>query len=79
MCLQVNAATTFSGGFLLASNSSTTATGAVLGFQRTNAGAAVSNGFNLGSINFSGFDGAVQGLSAQIRAVFTVSVGCTHS
>ena len=76
--LVVNANTTFAGSaifnqaFQLYSNSSTAGSGAVLGFQRQNNGSAVGSGFTLGSILFSGYDGAVQGSTAQIRSVFTV-------
>jgi len=70
--LLIYATTTFSAGFQMFSNSSTLASGAVLGFQRQNGAGAVSSGFVLGSILFSGYDGSVEGPTAQIRSVFTV-------
>ena len=72
--LLIYATTTFSAGFQMFSNSSTAASGAVLGFQRQNGAAAVTSGFVLGSILFSGYDGSVEGTTAQIRSVFTVSL-----
>jgi len=60
----------------LFSNSSTAASGAVLGFQRQNGAGAVTNGFVLGSILFSGYDGSVEGPTAQIRSVLTVRPSC---
>ncbi len=70
--LLIYATTTFSAGFQMFSNSSTLASGAVLGFQRQNGAGAVTSGFVLGSILFSGYDGSVEGSTAQIRSVFTV-------
>ena len=70
--LLILATTTLVGSFGLYSNSSTAASGAVLGFQRQNGAAAVTSGFVLGSILFSGYDGSVEGSTAQIRSVFTV-------
>ena len=76
--LMVNANATFAGSatfsqaFQLYSNSSSPSSGVVLGFQRQNSAAAVGSGFTLGSILFSGYDGVVQGPTAQIRSVFTV-------
>ena len=63
---------TFSQALQLYSNSSTAGEGMVLGFQRASNGGAVSSGFTLGSILFSGYDGSVQGPTAQIRSVLTV-------
>ena len=68
-----NGAATFSQSVQLFSNSSTASSGAVLGFQRTIVAAAISTGFTLGGVLFSGYDGSVQGPIAQIRSVFTVS------
>ena len=76
--LMVNANATFAGSatfsqaFQLYSNSSSPSSSSVLGFQRQNSAAAVGSGFTLGSILFSGYDGVVQGPTAQIRSVFTV-------
>ena len=76
--LTVNANATFAGSatfsqaFQLYSNSSSPGSGVVLGFQRQNNGGALASGFTLGSILFSGFDGAAQGPTAQIRSVFMV-------
>jgi len=64
--------TTLAGSFGLYSNNVTAAGGAVLGFQRQNGAGAVTSGFVLGSILFSGYDGSVQGSTAQIRSVLTV-------
>ncbi len=72
--LLVYANTTFKNQVQLYSNISIPASGLVLGFQRQNAGSAVSSGFTLGSILFSGYDGSVQGPTAQIRSQFTVSL-----
>ena len=71
--LTINANTTFSSSFQMYSNSPTPGSGAVLGFGRQNNGTAVRSGFTLGSILFSGYDGASQGPTAQIRSVNTVS------
>ncbi len=65
-------ATTIFSAIQIFSNSSTLASGAVLGFQRQNGAGAVTSGFVLGSILFSGYDGSVEGSTAQIRSVFTV-------
>ncbi|KAL3159988.1 hypothetical protein ABBQ38_010376 [Trebouxia sp. C0009 RCD-2024] len=79
--LMVNANATFAGSatfnqaFQLYSNSSSPGSGVVLGFLRQNSGAAVAAGFTLGSILFSGYDGAMQGPTAQIRSVFTDATG----
>ena len=76
--LMVRANTTFAGSatfsqaFQLYSNSGSPGSGVVLGFQRQNSGGVVGSGFTLGSILFSGYDGVVQGPTAQIRSVFTV-------
>jgi len=75
--LLIYATTKFSAGFQMISNSSTAASGAVLGFQRQNGASAVTSGFVLGSILFSGYDGSVEGSTAQIRSVFTVYLLCT--
>jgi len=69
-------AATFSQALQLYSNSSSAANGVVLGFQRQNGGSAVSSGFTLGSILFTAYDGSVQGPTAQIRSVMTVSLPC---
>ena len=74
--LTVYATTTFNTGFQMYSNSATAGSGTVLGFQRQNNGGAVTNGFTLGSILFSAYDGAVQGPAAQIRSQFTVRPFC---
>ena len=74
----VNASATFLGpatfnqALQLYSNSATAANGVVLGFQRANNRGAVTSGFTLGSILFSGYDGSVQGPTAQIRSTLTV-------
>ncbi len=72
--LIINANTTFTSSFLMYSNSPTPGSGAVLGFSRQNNGTAVASGFTLGSILFSGYDGASQGPTAQIRSVNIVSL-----
>ena len=75
----VNAAATFASpvtfnqALQLFSSSSTAGSGVVLGYQRTNNGGAVPSGFTLGSILFSAYDGSVQGPTAQMRSVLTVS------
>ena len=72
--LTVNAAANFTAGqTVLFGNSSTAASSAVLQFQRRAAAAAVTNGAVLGEVQFAGWDGAADGLGAQIRSVFTVS------
>ena len=72
--LTVNAATNFTAGqTVVFSNSSTAASSAVLQFQRRSAAAAVTNGMVLGEVGFTGWDGAADGLGAQIRSVFTVN------
>jgi len=71
--LTIYATTTFNASFQMYSNNATAANGAVLGFQRQNAGSPVTSGFVLGTILFSGYDGSIQGATAQIRSVFTVS------
>ncbi len=72
--LTVNAAANFTAGqTVLFGNSSTAASSAVLHFQRRAAAAAVTNGAVLGEVQFTGWDGAADGLGAQIRSVFTVS------
>ena len=70
---------TFSQALQLYGNSSTAASGVSLSFQRQNAGKAVVTGFTLGSILFSGYDGSVQGPTAQIQSVLTVSMLCSAS
>ncbi len=72
--LTVNAATTFTAGqTVMFSSSSGASSSAVLQFQRRAAAAAVTNGMVLGEVQFTGWDGAADGLGAQIRSVFTVS------
>ena len=71
--LAVYATTMFNTGALMYSNNATASSSSVLGFQRQNNGAAVTSGFVLGSILFSGFDGAVQGPTSQIRSESTAS------
>ena len=71
--LAVYASTTFYTGFRMYSTSATASNGALLGFQRQNNGGAVTSGFVLGSILFSGYDGAVQGPVSQIRSQHAVS------
>lgn len=66
-------ASVFTRSLQMYSNSSTAGSGAVLGFERQSNGGPVSSGFTLGSILFSGYDGVVQGPTAQIRAQSTVS------
>ncbi|KAL3159983.1 hypothetical protein ABBQ38_010371 [Trebouxia sp. C0009 RCD-2024] len=73
--LAIFATTTFNTGFQMYSNSATSSSGPVLGFQRQNNGGAVTSGFVLGSILFSGYDGSVQGPTAQIRSQFTDATG----
>ncbi|KAL3159984.1 hypothetical protein ABBQ38_010372 [Trebouxia sp. C0009 RCD-2024] len=73
--LAIYATTTFNAGFQMYSNSATAGSGPVLGFQRQNNGGAVTSGFVLGSILFSGYDGSVQGPTAQIRSQFTDAIG----
>ncbi|KAL3157972.1 hypothetical protein ABBQ32_012372 [Trebouxia sp. C0010 RCD-2024] len=72
--LAVYATTTFNTGLQMYSSSATASNSAVMGFQRQNNGGAVTSGFTLGSILFSGYDGSVQGPTAQIRSQFTVSI-----
>lgn len=72
--LTVNAVANFTAGqTALFGNSSTAASSAVLQFQRRTAAAAVTNGTVLGEVQFTGWDGAADGLGAQICSVFTVS------
>ena len=63
---------TFNQALQLYSNSATATSSVVLAFQRANNGGAVTNGFTLGSILFTGYDGSVQGPTAQIRSTLTV-------
>lgn len=73
--LTVNAVARFTAGStLLYGSSGILATSAILGFQRRLGTSAVSTGTVLGQVQFTGWDGAVDGLSAQIRSVFTVSL-----
>jgi len=73
--LTVNAAANFTAvQTVLFGNSSTAASSAVLQFQRRAAAAAVTNGTVLGEVQFTGWDGAADGLGSQIRSVFTVSL-----
>lgn len=58
----------------LYSNSSAASSAAALGFQRQNAGGAVSSGTTLGSVLFSGYDGILVAPTAQIRSQHTVSL-----
>ena len=72
--LTVKAVASFTGGStLLYGGSGVTSTPAVLGFQRSLGTAAVSTGTVLGQVQYTGWDGAVYGLGAQIQSVFTVS------
>ena len=72
--LTVNAVARFTAGStLLYGSSGVLATSAILGFQRSLGTSAVSTGTVLGQVQFTGWDGAVDGLGAQIRSVFTVS------
>ncbi len=78
--LTVNAAANFTAGqTVLFGNSSTAASSAVLQFQRRAAAAAVTNGTVLGEVQFTGWDSAANGLGAQIRSVFTVSLFSSSS
>lgn len=71
----VNAVATFtSGSTLLYGGSGVLATSAILEFQRRLSTSAVTTGTLLGQVRFTGWDGAVYGLGAQIRSVFTVSL-----
>ena len=73
--LTLNAVATFTAGkTLLYSNAAVTSSSAVLAFQRRLATAAVATGTVLGQIQFTGWDGVVYGLGAQLRSVFTVSM-----
>lgn len=73
--LTVNAVARFTAGStLLYGGSGVSATSAVLKFQRRLSTSAVTTGTVLGQIQFTGWDGAVDGLGAQIRSVFTVSL-----
>ena len=67
------AATFSQGQTVLSGSNSNTAIPAVLEFQRRLATAAVSTGTVLGEIQFTGWDGSIDGLGAQIRSVYTVS------
>ncbi len=78
--LTVNAATTFTAGqTVMYGSSSAAASSAVLQFQRRDAAAAVATGMVLGEVQFTGWDGATDGLGAQIRSVFTVSLFSSSS
>ena len=78
--LTVKAATTFTAGqTVMFGSSSTAASSAVLQFQRRAAAAAVATGMVLGEVQFTGWDGAADGLGAQIRSVFTVRVFSSSS
>ena len=73
--LTVKAVARFTAGStLLYGSSGDSSTSAVLGFQRRLGTAAVSAGTVLGQVQFTGWDGIVDGLGAQIRSVFTVSL-----
>lgn len=77
--LTVNAVASFTAGkTLLYSDTAVTSTSAVLAFQRRLASSAVATGTVLGQIQFTGWDGGVDGLGAQMRSVFTVSVCMPH-
>lgn len=72
--LTVNAVTIFTGrSTLLYGDSSMPSASAMLQFQRRLSTLAVSPGTVLGKVQFTGWDGAVDGLGAQIRSVMTVS------
>lgn len=71
----VNAVANFTGGStVLYGGSGVVSTPAVLVFQRRLSTSAVNTGTILGQVQFTGWDGAVNGLGAQIRSVFTVSL-----
>ena len=73
--LAINAVATFTGGSNLLYNGSVVpSTCAVLSFQRRMSTSAVSTGTVLGKVQFMGWDGVVDGLGAQTRSVFTVSL-----
>lgn len=73
--LTLNAVASFTAGSTLLYGSSGDLTrSAVLEFQRRLSTLTVTTGTVLGQVQFTGWDGAVDGLGAQIRSVFTVSI-----
>lgn len=71
--LIINAAATFYGPAGYRSDSSSVASSSVIQFFRRLGSGPVTTGTVLGTLLFTGYDGAVDGTAAQIRSVYTVS------
>ena len=71
--LMVNAAATFLGPVDYRSDSSTPNTSSVIQFSRRQGTNPVATGTVLGALLFTGWDGATDGSTAQIRSIYTVS------
>ena len=71
--LTVNAAATFLGPVNYRTDTSTPATSSVIQFSRSLGTSAVTTGTVLGALLFTGWDGATDAPTAQIRSVHTVS------
>ena len=71
--LTINAAATLFGPVDYRSDSLTPATSSVIQFSRRLGTSAVATGTLLGAVLFTGWDGATDGSTAQIRSVHTVS------
>lgn len=71
--LMINAAATFVGPTIYRSSSLAPANSSVIQFSRRLGSGPVSTGTVLGTLLFTGFDGAIDAAAAQIRSVYTVS------
>lgn len=71
--LTINAAATFFGPAEYRSDSSTIGRSSVIQLSRRLGGAPVTTGTVLGTLLFTGYDGATDAAAAQIRSVYTVS------
>ena len=76
--LTVNAAAAFYGPVEHRGVSTNSAISAVIQFSRRLGNAQVATGTVLGAMLFTGYDGAADGSTAQIRSVFTVSAQAPH-